>query len=169
MTPVALVVMGVSGVGKSTIGAAVAHELGWPFIEADELHSSSNIAKLTAGEPLTDGDRAPWLAAIRDQIDGQAQAGRSSVVSCSALQRAYRDILRQAGAHVRFAHLHGEAELVAQRLAQRSGHFMHPQLLGSQLETLEPLGSDEAGAAFSARESTDTTVAQIVDWARQFS
>lgn len=167
MNSVALVVMGVSGVGKSTIGSAVALALGWPFIEADELHSSSNIAKLTAGEPLTDGDRIPWLTAVRDQIDTHAQSGTSTVTSCSSLQRAYRDTLRQAQAHVRFAHLQGEAELVAQRLAGRSGHFMHPQLLGTQLETLEPLGADEPGAVFNAQQSPATTAAQIVDWARQ--
>ncbi|MBM9506128.1 gluconokinase [Actinacidiphila acididurans] len=139
-----IVVMGVSGSGKSTVGGLLAERLGVPYAEADDFHPAANIAKMSAGHPLDDTDRAPWLAAIADWI---AERGdRGGVVSCSALRRRYRDRLRQAGPPLFFVHLDGPEELIAARLAARMQHFMPTGLLQSQIETLEPLEPDEAGA-----------------------
>lgn len=140
--PTAVVVMGVSGCGKSTVGRRLAHRLGWPFVEADDLHPPANVAKMTAGTPLTDADRAPWLRLVRDRVD---ELGTDTVVTCSALRRSYRDVLRTGRAHVRFVHLAGAADLLGNRLADRADHFMPPSLLTSQLDTLEPLEADEDG------------------------
>ncbi|PSL51638.1 gluconate kinase (SKI family) [Saccharothrix carnea] len=145
--PTCVVVMGVSGAGKSTVARALADRLAWPLAEADEFHPPANIAKMSAGTPLTDADRAPWLAAIRDWITARAAAGESTVVTCSALKRTYRDVLREAGARVRFLHLDGTADVIGDRLRHRSGHFMPPSLLRSQFDALEPLRPDEDGAA----------------------
>lgn len=145
MTTTCLVVMGVSGAGKSTIARMLADRLGWRMAEADEFHPEANIAKMTAGTPLTDADRAPWLRAIRDWISERDTRGENVVVTCSALKRAYRDLLRQATARVRFVYLRGTTEIVGSRLADRSGHFMPPSLLGSQFGDLEPLAPDEDG------------------------
>ena len=144
-----VVVMGPSGVGKTTIAELLSRRLGWSFAEADEFHPQANIDKMTAGLPLTDEDRAPWLALIRDWISAEAKAGRCSVVTCSALKRRYRDVLRGAGARVRFLELAADPELIAGRLAGRKGHYMPPSLLGSQFATLEPLAADEDGARIS--------------------
>lgn len=152
MKPVAVVVMGVSGVGKSTVGRALAGRLGWEFGEGDALHPTANVARMRAGVPLTDADRKPWLAAVRAWIEERAAAGRSVVVSCSALKQRYRDELREArGARVVFAHLDGGAALVRERLAGREGHFMPVSLLASQLADLEPLGADEDGVRVPLR------------------
>lgn len=167
MTPVALVVMGVSGVGKSTVSAGLARTLGWPFVEADEFHSAENIAKLRSGQPLSEADRAPWLASVRDEMNTHAAAGQSMVVACSALRRAYRDVLRQAQAAVWFVHLLSPAEVIAERLTHRPDHFMHPGLLGSQIELLEPLASDEQGVAFPSEYTADHTIARIAHWLGQ--
>ena len=137
-----VVVMGVAGTGKSTTGQILASRLGWPFAEADDFHSTANVAKMAAGTPLTDEDRRPWLESIRAWID--ATAG-DSVVSCSALRRSYRDILRGAQANVQFLHLSGTEESIGARMAARTDHFMPTSLLASQLATLEPLESDEDG------------------------
>ncbi|NUT52012.1 MAG: gluconokinase [Saccharothrix sp.] len=145
--PTCVVVMGVSGSGKSTVARLLADRLGWPMAEADEFHPADNIAKMTAGTPLTDADRAPWLAAIRDWITDRAAEGRSTVVTCSALKHAYRDVLRDAGARVRFLFLRGTAEVIGDRMRGRSGHFMPQSLLRSQFDTLEPLRADEDGVA----------------------
>ncbi|MFE2753042.1 gluconokinase [Actinosynnema sp. NPDC059335] len=145
--PTCVVVMGVSGSGKSTVARSLADRLGWPMAEADEFHPAANIAKMSAGTPLTDADRAPWLAAIRDWITGRAAAGDSAVVTCSALKHAYRDVLRAAGARVRFLFLHGDPDVIGDRMRRRSGHFMPPSLLRSQLDALEPLRPDEDGVA----------------------
>jgi gluconokinase len=139
-----IVVMGVSGSGKSTVGGLLAERLGVPYAEADDFHPPANIAKMSAGHPLDDADRAPWLDAIADWI---AERGdRGGVVSCSALRRRYRDRLRRADPGLFFLHLDGPPELIASRLAARMEHFMPSGLLASQFEALEALGADEAGA-----------------------
>lgn len=143
--PVHLVVMGVSGSGKTTVAQILAERLGRPFAEADEFHPQANIDKMSAGTPLTDEDRWPWLATVRDWLSQQAGAGRSTVVTCSALRRAYRDLLREADGRVRFVHLTADPGIISPRLGTRSGHFMPPSLLPSQLATLEPLVDGEDG------------------------
>jgi gluconokinase len=137
--------MGVSGCGKSTIAALLAQRLGWPMAEADDLHPASNVAKMHAGQPLTDDDRWPWLERVRDWIAARAGAGQDVVVTCSALRTAYRDVLRTAAPRVRFLLLTAPPEVLAERIGHRTGHFMPPSLLPSQLATLEPLGPDEDG------------------------
>ncbi|MEU0536898.1 gluconokinase [Amycolatopsis tolypomycina] len=145
-----IVVMGVSGSGKTTIGTALAEALGVEYAEADTFHPKANIDKMTAGTPLTDEDRAPWLAAIAGWIrEHQASGG---VVTSSALKRRYRDVLR-GGGDVWFAHLHGDRTILAERMKSRSGHFMPVSLLDSQLADLEPLQDDEPGAIFDIRET----------------
>ncbi|KID31265.1 carbohydrate kinase, thermoresistant glucokinase family [Prauserella sp. Am3] len=156
MPATCLVVMGVSGAGKSTIAARLAGELGWPMAEADEFHPEANIAKMSAGTPLTDADRMPWLHTIRAWIDEHASNGTSVVVTCSALKRTYRDVLRQATADVRFVHLSGTPDTVGGRLSGRSGHFMPPALLESQFADLEPLAADEEGRDAVAVDVTAT-------------
>ncbi|RJQ79544.1 gluconokinase [Amycolatopsis panacis] len=154
-----IVVMGVSGAGKTTIGTAVAGRLGVDYAEADTFHPPANIAKMTAGHPLTDADRAPWLAAIAKWIAEHAETG--GVVSSSALKRSYRDVLRSGGP-VWFLHLHGARELLAERMKTRSGHFMPVSLLDSQLADLEPLQPDEPGRAFDlARRPADLVAAAL--------
>ncbi|WP_433887398.1 gluconokinase [Streptomyces sp. CA-111067] len=139
-----VVVMGVSGSGKSTVGGLLAQRLGVPYAEADDFHPPANIAKMSAGHPLDDTDRAPWLDAIAAWI---AERGdRGGVVSCSALRRRYRDRLRRDAPGLFFVHLDGSPELIASRMAARMEHFMPPGLLASQFEALEPLQPDEAGA-----------------------
>jgi gluconokinase len=139
-----VVVMGVSGSGKSTVGGLLAERLGVPYAEADDFHPPANIAKMAAGHPLDDTDRAPWLDAIADWITDRH--GEGGVVSCSALRRRYRDRLRAAAPALFFVHLDGSEELIAARLTARMSHFMPPGLLRSQFDALEPLGPDEAGA-----------------------
>lgn len=134
--------MGVSGSGKSTVGALLAESLQVPFAEGDDLHPPENIAKMSAGHPLTDRDRWPWLRTIADWIH---QHGAGGVITCSALKRSYRDVLRHAGVPVWFLHLTGVPELVGQRLSSRAGHFMPATLLESQYGDLEPLAADESG------------------------
>ncbi|MEU4249239.1 gluconokinase [Amycolatopsis sp. NPDC026612] len=141
-----IVVMGVSGSGKTTIGTALAAALDVEYAEADTFHPKANIDKMTAGTPLTDADRAPWLEAIAGWIREHEATG--GVVTSSALKRRYRDVLRSGG-DVWFAHLDGPRELLAERMQTRSGHFMPVSLLDSQLATLEPLQPDEPGAIFA--------------------
>ncbi|MBC3760230.1 gluconokinase [Quadrisphaera oryzae] len=141
--------MGVSGSGKTTVAQLLAQDLGWTFAEADDFHPPANVAKMESGHPLTDEDRWPWLRSLRDWADERAEAGEDAVVTCSALKRSYRDLLRGSRARVRFVHLDGPPELLAQRIGGRTGHFMPSSLLGSQLEALEPLGADEDGAVVS--------------------
>jgi gluconokinase len=138
-----LVVMGVAGSGKSTIAAALSQQLGWACAEADEFHPQANIRKMSQGVPLQDEDRWPWLQHIQNWMTTQARAGKSTVLTCSALKQSYRRLLAQAEGRVLFLHLHGEADLIGQRLQGREGHFMPPTLLPSQLATLEPLSEDE--------------------------
>ena len=155
----AWVVMGVSGCGKSSIGAALASKLGIPFIEGDAFHSEANVAKMSAGIALTDDDRRDWLLSLRDKL--AAREG-GVVLSCSSLKRAYRDLLRGAGGDVRFAHLAGARGLLLERVSNRPGHYMPPSLLDSQLETLEPLQPDEAGITLDIRDTREQLVAQIL-------
>jgi gluconokinase len=138
-----LVVMGVAGSGKSTIAAALSQHLGWACAEADEFHPQANIQKMSQGIPLQDEDRWPWLHQIQNWMTTQATAGKSTVLTCSALKQRYRQLLAQAEGRVLFLHLHGEADLIGQRMQGREGHFMPPSLLPSQLATLEPLSDDE--------------------------
>lgn len=138
-----LVVMGVAGSGKSTIAAALSQQLGWACAEADEFHPPTNIQKMSQGIPLQDEDRWPWLQQIQNWMTTQAKAGKSTVLTCSALKQRYRQLLDQAEGCVLFLHLHGEADLIGQRMQGREGHFMPPTLLPSQLATLEPLSDDE--------------------------
>lgn len=144
-----VVIMGVSGSGKSTVGALLAAQLGVPFTDADALHPPENVAKMAAGEPLDDADRAPWLDAVGAEL---AAAPSGLVVGCSALKRAYRDRIRAAAPQSYFAHLAGSPDLIAERLAGRAGHFMPAGLLGSQLRTLEALGADERGGVIEPAE-----------------
>jgi gluconokinase len=143
-----LVVMGVSGCGKTTVGEQLAIELGWPFTEGDRYHPQANIDKMAAGIPLTDEDRWPWLRILADRIGAEERAGRSSVLACSSLRRSYRDLLRSGGGRVRFVHLYGA----------RSGHFFPSDLLDSQLATLEPLGADEDGIVVDVALDSETQV-----------
>jgi len=151
--------MGVSGCGKSSIGEKLAAELGVPFIEGDTFHSQANVAKMSAGIPLTDDDRRDWLASLRDML---ARREGGAVLSCSSLKRSYRDLLRSAGGDVRFAHLAGDRGLLLERVSNRPGHYMPPSLLDSQLSTLEPLQPDEAGITLDIRDSQQQLVAQIL-------
>ena len=153
-----LVVMGVSGSGKSTIARRLADALGYAFLEGDDLHPPANIAKMRAGVPLQDADRWPWLDAIAAWMRREIAAGRSGVVACSALKRAYRERLAQVGPAVRFVYLEVGHRELARRMHGRE-HFMPPALLGSQLATLEPPGSDEPALRVDANGSVDRVVA----------
>lgn len=154
--------MGVSGSGKTTLAGILSARLGRAAAEADEFHPPENIAKMAAGVPLTDEDRTPWLAALRDWLSEQALAGRSTVVTCSALRRAYRDVLRTASGRVRFVHLGPAPDLIARRMAARTGHFMPVSLLPSQLATLEPLDEDEDGLTLTVDAPPDTVADHVV-------
>ena len=157
-TPCALIVMGVSGSGKSTIGETLAERLGWPFEDGDRFHPASNVAKMSAGHPLTDEDRWPWLQAIADEIDRVCTAGERVVIACSALKRAYRDVLVHGRDDVRIVFLDGTPDLIAARLAARKGHFMPPGLLVSQFKTLEPPGESENPVTVSIDAPVETIV-----------
>src|SRR6266566_4266008 len=160
--PCALVVMGVSGSGKSTIADKLAERLGWTFEDGDRFHPASNVAKMSAGHPLTDEDRWPWLQAIADEIDRVCKAGERAVIACSALKRAYRDILVHGRSDVRIIYLRGTQELIAGRLASRKGHFMPPGLLASQFKTLEPPDVDEKPVTVSIDAPVETVVGDIM-------
>jgi gluconokinase len=140
-----LVVMGVAGSGKTTVARILADRLDRPLGEADEFHPPENVAKMAAGTPLSDDDRWPWLRAIRDWLTSHARDGQSTIVTCSALKVAYRDVLREAEGHVQFAHLVAPEALIEDRMQARKGHFMPPELLPSQYRTLEPLTDAEDG------------------------
>lgn len=137
--------MGVSGSGKTTIADELVAQSGWVFAEGDDFHPQFNVDKMHSGQPLDDDDRWPWLRAVAQWIGGQEQAGQSVVVTCSALKRSYRDLLRQHNDSVWFVHLALPQETLADRLQRRTGHYMPASLLESQLATLEPLGTDEPG------------------------
>lgn len=160
--PCALVVMGVSGSGKSTIAERLAARIGWRYVDGDLFHPPANVAKMSAGHPLTDEDRWPWLRAIAAEIDRLAAAGERAVVACSALKRAYRDILVHGRDDVRIVFLDGSQDLIAKRLAARKGHFMPPGLLDSQFRTLEPPQPNERPVMVSIDASVDEIVDDIV-------
>ena len=157
--PCALVVMGVSGSGKSTISERLAARLGWAYEDGDRFHPPGNVAKMSAGHPLTDADRWPWLQAIADEIDRVCASGGRAVMACSALKRAYRDVLVHGRDDVRIVFLDGTQELIAARLAARKGHFMPSGLLASQFATLERPASGERPITVSI----DASVEEIVD------
>jgi gluconokinase len=157
-----VLVMGVAGVGKTTIGAALAKALGARFIDADDYHPPANVAKMKAGIPLSDEDRWPWLQAIADEIDRVGAAGERAVIACSALKRAYRDILVHGRDDVRIVFLDGTQDLIAARLAARKGHFMPPGLLASQFKTLEPPGKSENPVTVSIDAPVEAIVDDIV-------
>jgi len=150
-----IVVMGVSGSGKSTVGAALAQRFRVPFADADDFHPPANIAKMSAGQPLTDADRWPWLEALGVWLEKHDEG---AVMTCSALKRSYRDVLREHVPALGFIHLHGSRELIAQRQATRPGHFMPASLLDSQFATLEPLQSDETGFLVDVSPEIDEIV-----------
>jgi gluconokinase len=157
------VMMGVCGSGKSLIGAKLASELDIEFVEGDGLHPPDNVKRMAAGIPLTDDDRQGWLIAIAARLREAKRAGIGLVVSCSALKRSYRDLLRALGdADVRFVYLAGSRALIADRMAKRRGHFMPPSLLESQLSTLEEPSPDERAWVCDIGESPDAIVADLV-------
>jgi len=151
--PTHLVVMGVSGSGKSTIAELLRERLGWEFAEADEFHPEANIRKMTQGTPLTDEDRWPWLRAMQAWMTEHAAAGESTIVTCSALKRTYRDLLREADGVVLFIHLDGDPDVIGERMEHRTGHFMPKSLLPDQLNALEPLAPDEGGIRVSIEQT----------------
>ncbi len=157
-----IVVMGVAGAGKTTVATRLAARLGCQVADADEFHPPANIAKMAAGIPLQDDDRWPWLDAIAAWIRAHAEARRTAVVTCSALKRAYRDVLRSASPGVVFVHLSGSPELIGERMRSRRGHFMPPALLASQLATLQPLDPDEPGLTVDVARTPEELVEQIV-------
>jgi len=159
-----IVVMGVSGCGKSTVAAGIADRLGWRLGEADDFHPQHNIDKMSAGIPLDDDDRRPWLEDIAAWMAAQAADGHSTVVACSALKRSYRDILRNGPLRVGFIHLHGPIAVIGERLSGRTGHFMPASLLQSQVDTLEPLDAGEHGIQLDLRQTPDELIAAAVDW-----
>lgn len=156
-----LVVMGVSGSGKSTVAAMVAEQLGWDFAEGDSMHPPANVDKMHAGTPLTDDDRWPWLDVVAAWIRDHLDRGAPGVVTCSALKRSYRDVLRAPG--VVFVHVAGDGSLIQDRMSQRSGHFMPTSLLASQLATLEPPQPDEAHITIAADRTPDEESAEVVE------
>jgi gluconokinase len=160
--PVCVVVMGVSGSGKTTVARGLATRLNADFLEGDDLHPPANVAKMARGEPLTDEDRWPWLEAVGDWIDERRAAGSASVVTCSALRRAYRERLRENRPGVRFCHVSASEATLQSRLEERRGHYMPASLLPSQLATLEPLDPDEPGVTVSAEGSPDDVLAEAL-------
>lgn len=155
--------MGVSATGKSTVGIALAERLGWEFIEGDDLHPRSNVAKMESGEPLTDEDRAPWLESIRRRAAEKAEAGENAVITCSALKRAYRDTLRSGVGPMFFVHLAAGEDVLAPRMSRRERHFMPTGLLRSQLDTLEPLEEDEPGVVVDISGTVEQVLATAYD------
>jgi len=158
--PMVLVIMGVAGTGKSTVAGLLAGQLGLDLAEGDDLHPEANVAKMSSGVPLTDEDRWPWLDRISAWIHSQIDAGRPGVITCSSLKRVYRDRMREPG--VVFVHLDGSAEQIGARLSKRLDHFMPASMLESQLATLEPLESDEAGLVVPLGKTSVEEVADII-------
>jgi gluconokinase len=140
-----IVVMGVSGCGKTTVARRISTMTGFAFAEADEFHSEANVSKMHAGIPLTDDDRWPWLRSLADWMAARAAAGESTVVTCSALRRSYRDVLAEGPPFISFVHLDGDTDTIRRRLSRRRGHYMPASLLDSQVATLEGLEPDEPG------------------------
>lgn len=160
-----IVVMGVSGSGKTTLARILAEDLNLPMAEADEFHPPENIAKMSSGEPLTDADRWPWLRRLESWMSARWSTG--CIITCSALRRSYRDVLREAQGDVVFLHVAVETPLLSTRLKHRSGHFMPPELLDSQLASLEPLHPDEEGITLANNASVDQLVAAAKNFIQQ--
>ncbi|MDX6230956.1 MAG: gluconokinase [Frankiales bacterium] len=157
-----IVVMGVSGSGKTTVAAELVARTGWTFAEGDSFHPAANVEKMRAGHPLTDEDRWPWLQAIADWIGEHERAGQNAIVTCSALRRVYRDLLRDGHPSVWFAHISVPESVLNERLTHRQGHYMPAGLLGSQLSTLEPLQPDEPGVTVAAQASPGAVAERIL-------
>jgi gluconokinase len=157
-----IVVMGVSGSGKTSVAQELTRQLGWEYIEGDDLHPEANVAKMAGGIPLDDEDRWPWLQRIAEVIGEHEAAGTSVIVTCSALKRSYRDLLREGHPSVWFAHVQASPQVLADRLAHRRGHYMPPSLLDSQLATLEPLGDGEPGDVIAGDGPLQQTVAALL-------
>ena len=157
-----VVVMGVSGSGKSTTAEELVRRLGWDFAEGDDFHPASNVEKMRAGIPLTDDDRWPWLRSLAEWIGRHEREGRSAVVTCSALKRSYRDLLREGHPSVWFAHVTEDRNLIRSRIEHRTGHYMPASLLDSQLDTLEPLQPDEPGADVSGSGPPDAVTDELL-------
>jgi carbohydrate kinase (thermoresistant glucokinase family) len=160
--PCRVVVMGVSGCGKSTLGHVLAGRLETPFVEGDDLHSAANVAKMAAGQPLTDEDRAGWLQALSERLQQSVSQEQGLVVACSALKKIYRDVLRQGAPDVLFVHLQGSPEVLTQRLQQRTGHYMPATLLQSQLAILEPLTTSESAMTLDMRMPAEQQCQQVM-------
>jgi gluconokinase len=158
---VTVVLMGVSGSGKSTVMARLVERFAWRSAEADDLHPAENVAKMAAGQPLTDADRWPWLRTLAAWIGEREESRENGVITCSALRRAYRDFLRDGHPSVRFVHLTVDREVLERRMGRRRGHYMPPSLLSSQLATLEALQSDEPGVVLSGELPPDRIVDAI--------
>ncbi|MFC3999025.1 gluconokinase [Nocardiopsis sediminis] len=158
-----IVFMGVSGSGKSTVALSVAQRLGLPYAEADGFHPEANIAKMSAGTPLTDEDRRPWLRSLAAWISDHELRGESTLMACSALKRSYRDTLRSGAPGVYFVHLDAPTAVIAERLRARAGHFMPAGLLDSQQATLEPLEDDEAGITIDVSDSAAQVAGRVLD------
>lgn len=163
MSSTTIVLMGVSGVGKSSVAAELHRSLGWPVAEGDDFHSEASVAKMRTGIALDDADRWPWLAAIATWIGAQEAVERNCIVTCSALKAAYRAVLRRGHPSIWFVHLTAPRGAVSSRLDQRVGHFMPPALLASQFDQLEPLRADEPGVNVPATDSAAATAAAIED------
>lgn len=161
--PSVLMVMGVSGSGKTTVGEALAAKLTWPYRDADDFHPPANKAKMAAGHPLTDEDRRPWLDAIAAWIDEHRRTGTHGVVTCSALRRVYRDRIVGGRSDVRIVYLSGSEAMIAERMADRKGHFMPASLLHSQFETLEPPGPDEHAVTVPIEDSPELIVETVLE------
>jgi gluconokinase len=157
-----IVVMGVSGSGKSTVATELAGRLQWEFIEGDDLHPPENVAKMRSGIPLDDADRWPWLRRIAELIGEHEAAGTSFILTCSALKRSYRDLLCDGHPSVWFAHANTSEQVLTERLAKRQGHYMPPTLLRSQLDTLEPMADHEPGAVVPGEGSVAETVTDLL-------
>jgi gluconokinase len=154
--------MGASGVGKSTVAKGLSTLMRWPFAEGDAFHPEANLAKMSSGQPLTDEDRWPWLRSVGDWMSQEIAAGRSGTVTCSALRRTYRDLLREGRPEVVFCHLAADEDLVANRIGARQDHFMPPALLHGQYEALEPLQPDEPGVEVSVEGSEADVITRAV-------
>jgi gluconokinase len=162
LRPVILIVAGVAGCGKSTVGALLADRLHWNFTDADSFHSEANVAKMRSGIPLTDEDRAPWLHAVADWIDAEIAAGQSAVLACSALKRSYRDEMLSGRPQVRMVFLQVDKDVLASRLTARPGHFFPRKLMESQLEILQPPQPDERVQTVVAEGQPARTAAKII-------
>ncbi|CAM5214559.1 Gluconokinase OS=Bosea thiooxidans OX=53254 GN=SAMN05660750_01596 PE=3 SV=1 [Bosea thiooxidans] len=161
--PSVIVVMGVASSGKTSLGERLAARLGWPFRDADSFHPPENVAKMAGGTPLTDEDRKPWLAAIAAWIDELRAKGEHGIVTCSALKRAYRQVIVGDRPDVTLVYLKGSRELIGRRMAARQHHFMPPALLDSQFATLEEPGADERPVVVSVEDSKDAIVQDVVE------